>query len=31
MLSFDYGLPAALIILLIVLSWLSFLSVVFFG
>ncbi len=31
MLTFDYGLPAAIVIALILWSWFSFLSVVFFG
>jgi hypothetical protein len=31
MLSFDYGLPMALIVALIAWSWLSFFSVVFFS
>lgn len=31
MLSFDYGLPAAIIIALILFSWFSFFSVVFSG
>ncbi len=31
MLSFDYGLPAAIIIALILFAWFSFFSVVFSG
>jgi hypothetical protein len=31
MLSFDYGLPAAIIIALILVAWFSFFSVVFSG
>lgn len=31
MLSFDYGLPAAIVIALILFAWFSFFSVVFAG
>jgi hypothetical protein len=31
MLTFDYGLPAAIIIVLIAWAWFSFFTVVFFG
>lgn len=31
MLSFDYGLPAAIVVALIVFAWFSFFSVVFSG